>query len=135
MLDGEHLAGAPEPGDHLVADEERAQLVGQLAEQLQIARGRHHVARGSLDRLNDDGRDVLRRLEVDLPAEELDAVPLARGKRLVERTARARRVRGEIRARREWAERVFEARPEQRKNAAGLSVEPAPETDRFRVPG
>src|SRR2546430_5049173 len=27
VLDGEHLPGAPEPGDHLVADQERAELI------------------------------------------------------------------------------------------------------------
>src|SRR2546427_4341041 len=45
VLDREHLAGAPEPGDHLVADQERAQLVGELAQQLQVARRGDHIPR------------------------------------------------------------------------------------------
>src|SRR5438876_1224186 len=92
VLDREHLPGAPEPRDHLVADQERAQLVGELAQQLEVARRRDHVPRGALDRLDDDRRHVPRRLELDLVAQEVHAMPLARRERLVERAARARRI-------------------------------------------
>src|SRR2546422_8405871 len=50
MLDREHLSGAPESGDHHVADQQRAQLVRKLAQQLQVARRRNHVAGRALDR-------------------------------------------------------------------------------------
>src|SRR6266568_5546822 len=53
MLDREHLSGAPESGDHLVADQQRAQLVRKLAQQLQVPRRRNHVAGRALDRLYD----------------------------------------------------------------------------------
>src|SRR6266850_5849289 len=45
VLDREHLPGAPEPGNHLVADEQRTQLVGELAQELQVAGRRYHVSR------------------------------------------------------------------------------------------
>src|SRR5438046_2176213 len=65
MLDREHLPGAPAPGDHLVADPQPAQLVRELAQQLQVTRRRHYVPRRALDRLADDRRDVQRRLVQD----------------------------------------------------------------------
>src|SRR5439155_26359801 len=89
VLDGEHLSRAPEAGDHFVADEQRPELVGQVPEQLQVARWGHDVARRALNRLDDDRRDVLRGFELDLPAQEIDAVPLVRRERLVEGAARA----------------------------------------------
>src|SRR6267143_1253594 len=84
VLDREHLPGAPESGDHLVADQQRAQLVGELAQQLQVAGRRHHVPRRALDRLDDDRRDVLRGFELDLLPKEVDTMPFARRERLVE---------------------------------------------------
>ena len=59
MLEREPLAGASEPGLDLVDDEHRAVAPAQLLRGLQVARGRkrHHAA---LDRLDDEGGDVLR---------------------------------------------------------------------------
>src|SRR6266513_2489902 len=93
VLDRKHLPGAPESRDHLVADQERAQLVGELAQQLEVARRRDHVPRSALDRLDDDRRHVPRRLELDLVAQEVHAMPLARREGLAEGAAGARRVR------------------------------------------
>src|SRR2546426_4765024 len=56
MLDREHLPRAPEPGDHLVADQQRTQLVRELAQQFQVARRRNHVPRRALDRLAEGPR-------------------------------------------------------------------------------
>ena len=57
-----HRARAPEAGDHLVGDEERAVHPGRsdwIAAQEAV--GRDDVARGALHRLDDDGRDLARR--------------------------------------------------------------------------
>ena len=135
VLDREHPPRAPEASDHLVADEERAQLVGQLAQLLQVAGGRDHVAGGALDRLHQDRGHVLRGLDLDLLPQELDAVPLARRERLVERAARAPGVGREVSAGHQRPERMLEARAEHRQHAAGLAVEAAPEADHLGVPG
>src|SRR2546430_4569559 len=60
---------------------------------------------------------------------------LARRERLAERAAGARRVRRDVRARRERPEAVLEARAQERQHAAGLAVEAAPEPDQLVVPG
>src|SRR2546426_1748697 len=135
VLDREHPPRAPEAGDHLVADEERAQFVGQLAQLLQVAGGRDHVAGGALDRLYQDRGDVLRGLDLDLLPQELDAMPLARRERLVERAARAPGVGRKVSAGHQRPERMLEARAEHRQHAAGLAVEAAPEADHLGVPG
>src|SRR5436309_4064214 len=135
VLDGEHLPGAPEPGDHLVANQQRAELVGETAERLEIAGRRDDVARGPLDRLDDDRGHVLARLELHLLPEELHAVPLARRECLVERAARARGVRRKISARHEGAQRVLEARAEHGEHTARLAVKAAPKPEHLGVSG
>src|SRR5206468_10330472 len=67
--------------------------------------------------------------------QELDAVPLARRERLVERAARAPGVGREVSAGHQRSERMLEARAEHRQHAAGLAVEAAPEADHLGVPG
>jgi hypothetical protein len=59
VLEREHRAGAAEAGLHLVDAEERAVRATQVLRALEVAGGRK-VAPLSLDRLDDEDRDVLR---------------------------------------------------------------------------
>ena len=134
VLDREHFPGPPEAGDHLVADEQRTDLGRERPQLVQVAGRRDDVARGALHRLDDDRGDVVRRLERDLRAQKVDAVPVAFGERLPERTALARRVRARVHARGQGAEAVLEAARQQRQHPARLAVEPAPESHDFMAP-
>ena len=59
VLAGEHAPGAPEADRHLVADEQRAVAVAQLADRAQVALGVHdHPGRALDQRLHDHGRDL-----------------------------------------------------------------------------
>src|SRR6185437_6015075 len=89
VLDAPHLARAAEARDHLVGNEQRIQLVSELAQRLQESNGRYDVAGCPLDRLDDDGGNVARRFQLDLLAQEIDARPVARREVFLERAARA----------------------------------------------
>ena len=128
MLDGEHLARAPEPGDHLVADQQGAQLGRQGAQLAQVAGGRHDVARRALNRLHDDRGDVVRRLERDLLPQEVHAMPVAGWEGLAERAAGARGVGARVGTGRQRPETVLEAAAQQRENTPRLPVKTAPES-------
>ena len=58
VLHGEHLAGAPVAGLHLVGDQQNAEFAGQLTEARQEAGRRHNVATLAEDRLHDDGGNI-----------------------------------------------------------------------------
>src|SRR3989441_4075479 len=131
VLDREHLPGSPEAGDHLVADEQRADLSRQRAQLAQIAGRRHDVPRGALHRLDDDRGDVVRRLERDLRPQEVDAMPLARRERLAEGAPRAGRVGTRVGTGREGTQTMLEASRQERQHAARLAVEAAPEAHDF----
>ena len=64
-LRGEIRAGASEPRDHLIENEQDAVLVADVAQPLQIALGRHEAAGGTRDGLDEARGDVLRAEEVD----------------------------------------------------------------------
>src|SRR5438128_3530895 len=55
-----HLAGPPHAALHLVAHQQDAVAVAQLAQRLQVARRRHHVPALALDRLHEDRGHALR---------------------------------------------------------------------------
>ena len=57
-LTGEPLAGAPEPGDHLVGNEQDIVPAADLLNMLEIACRRHDHAACPLNRLGDEGGDV-----------------------------------------------------------------------------
>ncbi len=59
VLEGEELPRAPEPDEHLVANQERAMLVARRAYRLEVAIGRDEHAVGAHDRLEDHGGHVL----------------------------------------------------------------------------
>ena len=61
MFDGEHLAGAPHTRLYFVEDQHDAVLVAQFAQSFEEARRRNVVTPFTLDRLDEDGRDFLRR--------------------------------------------------------------------------
>src|SRR5262245_15944794 len=58
MLDREEASGAAEPTLNLVGDEQRAVTAANLCGAFQVAVGRH-VDALALDRLNDEGRNVV----------------------------------------------------------------------------
>lgn len=58
VLDGEHLARAPEAGLHLVRDEQDVVVVADLAHPLEIPLRRGHVAALAQHGLDEDGRRV-----------------------------------------------------------------------------
>jgi hypothetical protein len=61
LLAGEHGSRAPEPDRHLVADEQHAELVAQLAHRSQVAPRVHEDAGGPLHQgLDDDSRHAAR---------------------------------------------------------------------------
>ena len=57
VLDPPHRARAAEARDHLVGDEERAVIFRDGLDRAQEPGRRNHVARGALDRLDDDRGD------------------------------------------------------------------------------
>ena len=64
-FDREPLAGAAEPGHHLVGDHQDAVLVAQRADALHVAVGRDQDAVGARHGLEDERRDRLRAFELD----------------------------------------------------------------------
>ena len=89
VLDGEHLAGAPDARLHFVGDVQDAVPLGQRLQLAMVLRRRDDVAPFPLNRLDDDGRDFFRRerrLE-ELLFEVRHAFQLARGIRQVVRAA------------------------------------------------
>ncbi len=62
---GEPRAGAPEPGDHLVGDEEDVVLGEDCLNLLEVALGRQEDAAGAHDRLGDEGGDGIGALALD----------------------------------------------------------------------
>src|SRR6266849_1840878 len=62
MLAAEHFSRAPEAGDHFIDDEDSFDLIGDPAELFQISRRRNKVAVRSLNRLDDNRSDIIRRL-------------------------------------------------------------------------
>src|SRR2546430_9040089 len=89
---------------------------------------RDDVAGRSLNRLDDDRRDVVCGLERDFRAQEIDAMPLAGRECLAERTALARGVRARVHPWRQGPEAMLEAARQQPQHAAGLAVEATPES-------
>ena len=60
VLAREHRAGPAEAGLDLVGDEHDAVLVSELLDRLEVPGRRHDEAALALDRLGDDGGDVVR---------------------------------------------------------------------------
>jgi hypothetical protein len=116
----------PEPGDHLVGDQERAQLVGQRARRGQELGRRDHVPGRALHRLDDHRRYRARRGGLDLLAADLGAGDAAARVAEAHRAAVAVGVRDLVRARRHRSQLVLERRPHQRQHAQRLAVEAAP---------
>jgi len=58
VLEGEPLAGAPEPGLHLVDHQERPVLGAQVTQAAQVVRRRDHHTALTLDRLHQDSRHI-----------------------------------------------------------------------------
>ena len=63
MLDGEHLAGAPEAALDLVGDEEDALLVEDLLDAAEVVVRRHDDAALAHDGLGDEGADAAREVQ------------------------------------------------------------------------
>ena len=127
MLDGEHFARASEAGDHLVADQQRADVGRERAQLAQVTGWRDDVAGGALHRLHDDRGDVVGGFERDLGSQEVHAMPRARRERLAECAARAGCVGARIGSGRERTQAVLEASRQERQHAARLAVKAAPE--------
>ena len=104
-------------------------LAGDGLDRAQEAVGRHHVAGGALDRLDDDGRDLARRLVADDVAQVVGARDTAVRIAKPERAAVAVGVRGQILAGQERSQVMLEVAPEEPEHATGLAVEPTPEAD------
>ena len=74
VVGGEPRAEPAEAGDHLVEDQQRAALVAQLPQTLQIALGGREHAAGADHRLGHDRRDPLRAVVGDGVAHRREAV-------------------------------------------------------------
>src|SRR5205823_3732043 len=134
VLRGPHGAAPAEPRQHLVHDQERAMVARDRLDRPEEALGRHDVARGPLDGLDDDRADLAGGLVPDDVAHEIRARDAAVRIAEPERAAVAVGVRRHVPARHERPEVVFELAPEEREHATGLAVEPAPEADDLRLP-
>src|SRR5205814_10181406 len=75
MLGREHLPGPPDPALDLVKDEQDAMLIAELAESRQEVEGRDDITSLALDRLDEDGGQLLRR--ADGPQQGADALEIA----------------------------------------------------------
>ena len=60
ILAAEPFAGAPEAADHLVGDQQDVMLAADALDLRPIGRGRDDHAAGALDRLGDEGGDLVR---------------------------------------------------------------------------
>ncbi len=65
VVAGEQLADPAERADDLVGDQQHVVLVADLADPLEVPGGRREAAAGVLHRLQEDGRDRVRPLELD----------------------------------------------------------------------
>ncbi len=105
MLDGEHLAGAPETRLHLVGDEQDAERLAPLVDRLEEPRRRGRVATFAEDRLDDHRRGLARRRHHREEVVEPGDRPLDLGRHIVgahvgvrgdEHTRRQGRVTGAV---------------------------------------
>ena len=71
----EHVAGAPEAGDHLVGDQQHAVAVADFTYPRPVVRRRHDDAAGALDRLGDECGNRVGALKDDLALEQLGTDP------------------------------------------------------------
>jgi hypothetical protein len=130
-----HRAGAAEPGDHLVGEEQRSVIPGHRLDRAQETVRRDDVARGALDRLHDDRGDLARGLVADDVADVLRAGDAAVRIAELERAAVAVGVRARVLAGQERSLVMLEIAAEQAQHAAGLAVEAAPEPEDLLPPG
>src|SRR5438309_4632162 len=124
-----HRARPADARDHLVADQERARLLGDLLDGAEEALGRDDIAGGALDGLDDDGGDLPARLVADDVADVVGAGYAAVGIGETERAAIAVRVRRQVLAGEERPQVMLEVAAEQAEHSARLAVEAAPEAD------
>jgi len=104
----EQLACTAKPGDHLVDDQQRADLIRHPSKLLEVAVGRDQVPVRPWIGSTIIAATLLVVSTFDLLFNKLDAGPLALGKRMVERTAAAICVRSIVNPRRQRAELVLE---------------------------
>ncbi len=135
MLDAPPFAGASEAGDHLVGDQQRAEILGHRFHRGQPVVGRYHIARRPLHRLGDDRRERAAGTHLDLLARKIDAVQPAVGILQLERAAVAIGIRHSVLAALQRAVALLRFVADKAKHAAGLAMKAAPEADRFIVPG
>ncbi len=133
VVDAPELSGASEARDHLVGDEECAVLLGDRAHRGQEPGRRDDVAGGALHRLDDDRGDLAAGLVPDHGARFLGARDAAVRVRQVERATVAVGVGRDVGPRHERPQAVLEVAPEQRQDAAGLSVEGAGVADELEL--
>src|SRR5713226_6829989 len=124
-----HGTRSSDARDHLVAEEERPRLLGDLLDGAEEAFGRDDIAGGALDGLDDDGRDLAARLVADDVANIVGAGNAAVGIGETERAAIAVRVRRQVLAREKRPQVMLEIAPEQTEHPARLAVKAAPEAD------
>ncbi len=131
MVAPPHQPRPSEAGEHLVGDQERLVLARDRLERREIARRRNDVARGALDGLDDDRRDLATGLILDDVAHVVGAGDAALGVAQPQRAAIAVGVRRRVLAGQERPQPVLEVAAEESQHAAGLAVEAAPEADDF----
>ena len=71
----EQAAAAPEPGDHLVGDQQHVVRVADFPHQRPVIRRRHDDAARPLYGLGDERGDILRAQRPDLPVQDVGAYP------------------------------------------------------------
>src|SRR5437016_1121778 len=133
VLRGPHRAGSAEPRQHLVHDQQRAVLARDRLDRSDEPLGRHHVAGGALNGLDDDRADLAGGLVANDVAHKLGARDAAVRVAELERAAVAVGVRRQVSTRRVRPQVMLELAPDETEHTTTLAVKPAPEADDLRL--
>src|SRR6266581_3047527 len=133
VLRGPHRAGSAEPRQHLVHDQQRAVLARDRLDRSDEPLGRHHVAGGALNGLDDDRADLAGGLVANDVAHKLGARDAAVRVAELERAAVAVGVRRQVSTRRERPQVMLELAPDETEHTTSLAVKPAPKADDLRL--
>src|SRR3984957_11164946 len=135
MLDAPPFSGASETGDHFVGDQQRAEILGHRFDCGQPVVGRDHIARSALHWLGDDRGERTARVYLDLLTREINAVKPTVRILQFERASVTVRVRHRVLTALQRPVALLRFVADKSEDAAGLAMEPAPETDGLMMPG
>src|SRR5438876_982447 len=115
--------------DELDAEQQRAVLARDRLDRSDEPLGRHHVAGGALNGLDDDRADLAGGLIANDVAHKLGARDAAVRIAELERAAVAVGIRRQVSTRRERPQVMLELAPDETEHTTSLAVKPAPEAD------